>query len=99
MFAAECLVLLLQRCQLLDCLVLSPDERIVGRLHGMDELIELEVHGQGIAALGVLDQKDHEEGDDGRPSVDDELPGFRETEKGPETAHTRMMATAARNVT
>ena len=57
-------------------LVLGANELIVGGLDGADQFIELEVHGQGIAILGVLDEEDHEEGDDGGAGVDDELPGL-----------------------
>lgn len=32
------------------------------------------MEGFGVAVLGVLDEEDHEEGDDGGGGIDDELP-------------------------
>ena len=45
---------------------------------GMDDFVELEVNGTGVAILGVLNQEDDEESDDGGGGVYDELPGVRE---------------------
>ncbi len=33
-----------------------------------------------VPVLGVLNNEDHQESDDGRPGVDDELPSVREME-------------------
>src|SRR5579862_7206345 len=38
----------------------------------------------GVPVLCVLDQEDHQKRDDRRSGVDDELPGVREAEVGPE---------------
>lgn len=45
---------------------------------------KLELHRPGIAILGVLDQEHHQERDDRRGGVDDELPAVRVTDDGPE---------------
>ena len=45
-----------------------------------DQFVELEMNGLRVAILGVLNQEDHQEGDDGGAGVDDELPGVRKTE-------------------
>src|SRR2546421_11709374 len=41
---------------------------------GEDELIELEVKSLGVAVLGVLNEKYHQERNDGCAGVDDQLP-------------------------
>ena len=38
---------------------------------------------RAVAVLGVLDQEHHQEGDDRRAGVDDELPGVGEAEDRP----------------
>ena len=48
-----------------------------------DQFVELGLERGAVAVLGVLDQEHHEEGDDGRPGVDDQLPGIGEAEKRP----------------
>jgi hypothetical protein len=50
-------------------------------LDGPQQLVELELHGRGAAVLGVLDQEDHQAGDDGRAGVDHQLPAIREAEE------------------
>src|SRR5580693_8828360 len=67
-------LLLAQRFQL--------DEPVARAAIGANELVELEVKRLGVAVLRVLDEKDHQERDDGRRRVDDELPGVREVEQG-----------------
>ncbi len=58
------------------------DHLVASRIDGADELIELEIDGAGVAVLGVLDEEDHQEGDDGGAGVDDELPGVGVVEDG-----------------
>ena len=43
-------------------------------LTSADQLIQLQVHGFGVAILRVLDQEHHQKGDDRRAGVDDQLP-------------------------
>src|SRR5262245_2709072 len=59
------------------------EERVVRSLRGTNELVELQLDGLGVAVLGVLDQKDHQERDDGRACVDDELPRVAEMKHRP----------------
>ena len=47
------------------------------------QLVELDVHGLCVAVLRALDQEHHEEGHDGRASVDHQLPGIAPVEDGP----------------
>ena len=49
----------------------------------MDQLVELELQGFGVAVLGVLDQKHHQERHDGGAGVDHELPRVGEAEERP----------------
>lgn len=55
-------------------------EPVACALGGSDQLIELEVKGQGIPVLGLLDDEYHEEGNNGSACVDDQLPGIGEFE-------------------
>lgn len=43
-----------------------------------DEFIKLHLDGNAVSVLGILNEEDHEEGDDGRSGIDDELPGIAE---------------------
>src|SRR5437870_9998173 len=47
---------------------------------GADELVELELDRLGVAILCILNKKHHQEGDDGRGGVDDQLPSVTELE-------------------
>jgi hypothetical protein len=38
-----------------------------------DEFVQLDLDGSTFPVLRVLDEEDHQEGDDGRAGVDDEL--------------------------
>ncbi len=52
-------------------------DKFVSRVfEGADNLIEFKMHCFGIAVLRVLNQKHHEEGNDRRRSVNNELPGI-----------------------
>lgn len=61
-------------CQMLDT------DKIVLRLACPDEFVELCLDCRAVSVLGALNQEDHQECDDGRPGVDDELPCFGEAE-------------------
>lgn len=50
-----------------------------------------------IAVLRVLDEEDHEERDDHRSGVDDELPCVGEPTTGPVIPHTAVTSRAIRN--
>ena len=58
-------------------------EMVARTAQGADEFVELEMHGFGVAILCALDEEDHDEGDDGRAGVDDELPSVGEMEQRP----------------
>jgi hypothetical protein len=47
---------------------------VLGAFHRNDELGQLGLQRQGVAVLGILDEKNHQEGDDRRRGVDHELP-------------------------
>ncbi len=55
----------------------------MGTLGGADQFIKLELDRRRVAVLRVLDQEHHQEGDDGGPGVDDQLPGVAVVEQGP----------------
>ena len=52
----------------------DPDKGIMRRADA-NEFVQLDLNGGAIAVLRILDQEHHQEGDDGRARVDDELPG------------------------
>jgi hypothetical protein len=62
------------------------------------QLVQFELHCLRIAALRVLDQEDHQEGDYRRPGIDDRLPGIGHPKIGPETAHRITRAIASTKV-
>ena len=47
------------------------------------QFVDLDVQRIGIAVLGVLDEEDHEEGNDGGRGIDHQLPGIVEVEERP----------------
>jgi len=62
--------------------MLNPDKCI---LSGADshEFIELDLDSGAIAILRVLNQENHEKGNNGGPGIDDELPSIRVTKYRP----------------
>src|SRR5260370_38059136 len=52
------------------------DQLISRLLQRANDLIEFQVHRFGVAVLGVLDQEHHQERNDGRSRIDDQLPGI-----------------------
>jgi hypothetical protein len=62
--------------------VLDANEGVV-RSADADQFVQLDLDGCTIPVLRVLDQKHHQEGDDGRAGVDDQLPGVRIVKDGP----------------
>src|SRR5687768_12412184 len=61
--------------ELLIGAILEIDQLVARRIDAADQLVELEVERAGIAVLSALDQKHHQERDDGGAGVDDQLPG------------------------
>ena len=60
--------------------MLDVDHLVLRLVDGLDDFVQLQMNGAGVAILRVLDQEHHEEGDDGRAGIDDELPGIRVVE-------------------
>ena len=56
-------------------------EHVVRAGRDAQQLVELDLHGLGVAVLRALDEEHHEEGDDGGAGVDHELPGVAEVEE------------------
>jgi hypothetical protein len=54
--------------------VLDVDQPVTRALHRGHELVELQLDGQAVFVLRPLNEKDHQERDDGRAGVDDQLP-------------------------
>ena len=63
-------------CQLFVGEMFNSNKRIV---HGTytDQFIELDLDRSTVSILRILDQEDHQERDDSRPRVDDQLPSVR----------------------
>ena len=51
--------------------VFEIDEGVPSAGGAADEFVEFEVDGFGVPVLGVLNQKDHQEGNDGGGGIDD----------------------------
>ena len=58
--------------------LLQVQQRDVGALRDPEQLIQLDLQRLGVAILRVLNQEHHQEGDDGGPRVDHELPAIAE---------------------
>ena len=88
------LVVGVQDLELLTRQVLDADQAVARAFQGGHELVELELDGQAVLVLRLLDQEHHQEGDDRGPGVDHELPGVREMEERAGDPQTRMMPSA-----
>ena len=53
----------------------------VSALGGAQQFVELDLDGLTVAVLGVLNEEDHQEGDDCSAGIDDQLPRVRVMEK------------------
>jgi len=58
-------------------------QRIVRAAHRANQLVEFELDGVAIAILGILNQEYHQECDDRRAGVYDQLPGIAELKYRP----------------
>src|SRR5438067_1675476 len=63
--------------------MLDADELLARLVDCAQELVELGLHRRTVAVLAVLDQEYHQEGDDRRSGVDDQLPRIGIMEDGP----------------
>ena len=82
--AGELLVVLAQQIERLVVELLEIEEHVARLLRHPDQLVDLDMHGGGVAVLRVLDHEHHQEGDDGGRRVDHELPGVAEAEERPQ---------------
>jgi hypothetical protein len=64
-----------------------------------DQLVQLQLQGQGIPVLCRLNKKHHEEGHDGNTGVDHQLPCVAIIEDRPVIAQTSTTASAVKKVT
>jgi hypothetical protein len=64
---------------------------------GAYDLVELDLERRSVAVLRVLDDEDHQEGDDRRRRVDHQLARRLKPKSGPQTSHSAMSATAPAN--
>ena len=63
-----------------------------------DQLVKFQLHRRTVPILSVLDQEHHEERDDGRAGIYNQLPGIAKANIGPVAAQTKMMSTARAKV-
>src|SRR6185437_12226441 len=77
-------IVILEALEIMLRQVFCIQNAIIGALDGTDQLIQLELHRLTIAILCVLDEEDHQEGNDGCPSVNDQLPGIGKMEHRPQ---------------
>src|SRR4029078_1724785 len=82
--AGKLLVVLAQQIERLLVELLKIEEHVARLLRHPDQLVDLDMHGGGVAVLRVLDHEHHQEGDDGGRGVDHEVPGVAEAEERPE---------------
>ncbi len=62
--------------------MLDADEVGARLLYGPQQLVQFRLHRGGIPVLGILYEKNHQEGDDRCAGVDDELPDLRKIKQG-----------------
>src|SRR4029453_2394316 len=79
----ECREVLLQGEELLLRESLNIDEAVAGALESRDKLVQLQMDRQRVLVLRTLDEKHHQERDNGCSRIDHELPCVGETESGP----------------
>lgn len=63
--------------------ILGVYHAIAGTFSSSNQLVELRVQHQKTLVSGPLDEKHHQECDDGGASVDDQLPSFEILKQGP----------------
>jgi len=78
LFLAQLLRVLFERCShKLDLRVgqvFDANELFPCLVDRAQEFVELRLHRRAVPILAVLDQEHHQEGDDGGPGIDDQLP-------------------------
>ena len=79
----ESLVICANSVQFFLFKLLEVEQGVVRGFVRANEFVELNMHRLSIAILAVLNKKNHQEGDDRRPRIYDELPGIAEAEQRP----------------
>lgn len=74
---------MLKIIQLFVTKMFEADQAVTRSVHTPEQLVQLEVDRLGIAVLGILDKKYHQESDNGSGRIYDELPRIRIMKKGP----------------
>jgi len=87
LFVGHSAHLLFQSCaQAINLIVghmFNADKPFAGFIYRAQQFIQLGLHGRSIPILAVLDQKYHQESDDGGPGIDDQLPRVTPLEQRP----------------
>jgi len=76
-------VVLVEIRQLFFRPVLQVDEPVTSALQRGNEFVQLQLNRLGFFVLGPLNEEDHQERDDGRTGIDDQLPRVRKMERRP----------------
>src|SRR6266702_3607904 len=80
---ADSLELLFEYFQILIGKVLKIDQFVSRVFERADDLVQLQLKCFSIAVLCVLNEKYHQEGDDGRAGINDKLPCVRKMKRRP----------------
>src|SRR6266404_5186278 len=94
-FFTDALELFLEFFQILVGKVFKIDKFVSRAFECADDFVQLQLKCFGIAVLRVLNEEHHQERDDGRAGVDNELPGIGEMKSWPGKAQMMMMRMAA----
>src|SRR6266536_5588252 len=87
-FSTDALELFLELFQILVRKLFEIDQFISRAFDGANNLIKFQMNGFGVAVLRVLNQEHHEEGNNRRGGIEDELPRVGEMKGRPsETPH------------
>jgi len=73
-----------QRFAFIDVEIFQVEQAILCALGNAQEFVELDVQGNVVMVLCVLDQKHHEKRNDGHGGVDDQLPRIVVMKDSPE---------------
>ena len=81
-FFSESLKLFFEFLELFIGEIFKIDKVISRTFKRADHLVQFEMHGFGVTILSVLNQEYHQEGDNGRGGVDDQLPRVGKMKSG-----------------
>src|SRR5688572_6766612 len=80
--ARHALIDVLDLVEILFLELFEIEQLVLGVADRSNDLVELYLNRFRVAVLRALDEEHHQEGDDGRAGVDDELPGVAEAKQG-----------------